>query len=91
MVSVKIFYCVDLGDDWDKAILDKSYEVLFLHTSFIQSCECYQIGGSTNLTNVIEVPFEYYYRDDSGIKKLFNGSKFSNHSDKLIFSVFHFH
>ena len=67
--QLKIFYCVDLGDDWDKAILDKSYEVAFLHTSFNQSCECYQIGGSTNLKNVIWIPPKYYYPDNSGNKK----------------------
>ena len=70
MVSVKIFYCVDLGDDWDRAILDlENYEDHFLYYSFDQSCECYQIGGSTDLTGVIYVPLEDYLPDNSGIKK----------------------
>ena len=69
MVSVKIFYCVDLGDEWDRAILDKDYEVDFLHISFRQSCEGYQIGGSTNLTGVSYVDLEDYLPDNSGIKK----------------------
>ena len=65
MVSIAIFYCIDLGDDWVKAILDDGLELRFLQRSFDQSCECYQIGGSTNDTD----PVHRYYRDDSGIIK----------------------
>ena len=70
MVSVKIFYCVDLGDDWDRAILDyENYEDHFLHFSFGQSCEGYQIGGSTDVTGVSFLLFEDYLPNNSGIKK----------------------
>ena len=70
MVLVKIFYCADLGDDWDKVILDNiGLELRFLHTNFDQSCECYQIGGSTNDSNVSSLRFSRYYRHESGINK----------------------
>ena len=70
MVSVKIFYCVVLGNDWDKAILDHiGLELYFLQKSFDESCECYQIGGSTDDSDVLDLQYSRYYRDDSGIMK----------------------
>ena len=47
---IKLLYSnyVDLGDDWEQAIVNDRYELDFLQISFGHSCECYHIGGSTN-------------------------------------------
>ena len=86
MVLVNIFYCVDLGDDWDKVILENVFlELSFLHRSFDHSCEGYQIGGSTNnsypdgLTS-----YKQYYPNNSGIKKAKNDSIVLNFKISLL-------
>ena len=73
-VLVNVFYCVDLGDDWDKVILENVFlELSFLHRSFNQSCECYQIGGSTNNSDLFGLTsLKQYYPNNSGIKKAKN-------------------
>ena len=74
-VLVNIFYCVDLGDDWDKVILEHVFlELRFLHRSFDQSCEFYQIGGSTNNTDLTGLTnnIKQYYPNNSGINKAEN-------------------
>ena len=61
--------CAELGDDWEPAIVNSYYELRFLRTSFSQSCECYQIGGSTNDSSAWRLSLSNYFPNDSGRKK----------------------